>query len=80
MSAITIPVAPDTARAFEQASAEEQRKLRLLLHKGTRPFFRCQEKFLLSMRSPVRISKSPYIVLPRGRSRENLSRPIVVVP
>ncbi len=31
MSAITIPVDPDTARAFEQASAEEQRKLRLLL-------------------------------------------------
>lgn len=31
MSAIIIPVDPDTARAFEQASAEEQRKLRLLL-------------------------------------------------
>ena len=31
MSAITIPVDPDTARAFERASAEEQRKLRLLL-------------------------------------------------
>jgi len=31
MSAITIPVDPDTARVFEQASAEEQRKLRLLL-------------------------------------------------
>jgi len=31
MSAITIPVDPKTARAFEQASAEEQRKLRLLL-------------------------------------------------
>ncbi len=31
MSAITIPVDADTARAFEQASAEEQRKLRLLL-------------------------------------------------
>jgi hypothetical protein len=31
MGAITIPVDPDTARAFEQASAEEQRKLRLLL-------------------------------------------------
>ena len=31
MSAITIPVDPETARAFEAASAEEQRKLRLLL-------------------------------------------------
>ena len=31
MSTITIPVDPDTARAFERASAEEQRKLRLLL-------------------------------------------------
>ena len=31
MSVITIPVDPDTARAFEQASAEEQRKFRLLL-------------------------------------------------
>ena len=31
MSAITIPVDPETARAFERASAEEQRKLRLLL-------------------------------------------------
>ncbi len=31
MSAITIPVDPETGRAFEQASAEEQRKLRLLL-------------------------------------------------
>lgn len=31
MTAITIPVDPDTAQAFEQASVEEQRKLRLLL-------------------------------------------------
>ncbi len=31
MTSITIPVDPETGRAFEQASAEEQRKLRLLL-------------------------------------------------
>ncbi len=31
ISGITISVDPETARAFEQASAEEQRKLRLLL-------------------------------------------------
>ncbi len=31
MNAIRIPVDPETARAFERASAEEQRKLRLLL-------------------------------------------------
>ncbi len=31
MSAITIPIDPETARAFEQAPAEEQCKLRLLL-------------------------------------------------
>jgi hypothetical protein len=31
MSSITIPVDPEIARIFERASAEEQRKLRLLL-------------------------------------------------
>jgi hypothetical protein len=31
MSSITIPVDPETARAFERASTDEQRKLRLLL-------------------------------------------------
>jgi hypothetical protein len=31
MSSISVPVDPETARIFEQASAEEQRKLRLLL-------------------------------------------------
>jgi hypothetical protein len=31
MSSIVIPVDPDTARAFELASADEQRELRLLL-------------------------------------------------
>jgi hypothetical protein len=31
MSSITIPIDPEIARFFEQASAEEQRKLRLLL-------------------------------------------------
>ena len=32
---------------------------------GTRPLLRCQEKFLLSMPIPERISKLPYVVLPR---------------
>jgi hypothetical protein len=31
MSSIVNPVDPDTARAFELASTDEQRKLRLLL-------------------------------------------------
>jgi hypothetical protein len=34
---------------------------------GTRPFFRCQERFLPSMRIVVRIATWPYGVLPRGR-------------
>ncbi len=31
MSTISIPLDPETARAFERASADEQRKLRLIL-------------------------------------------------
>jgi hypothetical protein len=47
---------------------------------GDPPFLRCQEKFLLSISSPDRISQLPSVVLPRDRSRNNLPRPIVVVP
>jgi len=57
-----------------RGSCSERRSWRL----GTRPFARCQDETLLSMRNEVRIATVLSAGLPRDRSQGNLSRPSVV--
>jgi len=42
---------------------------------GTRPFLRCQDEILLTMRNPDRISHISSVVVPRDRSRVSSHAP-----
>lgn len=54
MSSITIPVDPETARAFEQASEEDRRKLQLLLSLRLRELTTSPPKSLESVINEIR--------------------------